>query len=98
MVEFAATIKKFDKQGDKTGWTYIDIPVQIAHQLNRASKKSFRVKGFLDEYYFSGISLLPFGEGDFIMALNAAIRKAIGKGKGGIVQVKMEIDRNPVLI
>lgn len=96
MVVFVATIKKFDKQGEKTGWSYIDIPAAIAIQLNSGNKKSFRVKGFLDEYSFSGISLLPLGGGDFIMALNATIRKGIGKGKGAIVQVKMEADPKPI--
>jgi hypothetical protein len=33
MVEFTTTIKKFDKQGDKTGWTYIEIPATIALKL-----------------------------------------------------------------
>ncbi len=97
MIEFAAEVKKFDKQAGKTGWTYIDIPAAIALQLNPENKKAFRVKGFLDEYYFSGISLLPFGNGDFIMALNATIRKCIGKSKGAILQVKLEADRSPVL-
>ena len=97
MLEFTVTIKRFDKQGEKTGWTYIEIPAAIAQQLNPENKKSFRVKGFLDEYSFSGISLLPLGGGDFIMALNAIIRKSIGKGKGAILQVKMEADRSPVL-
>ncbi len=98
MIEFIVTIKKFDKQGDKTGWTYIEIPAVIAKQLNPQNKKSFRVKGFLDQYLFSGISLLPLGEGDFIMALNATIRRGIGKGKDAILQVKMEADRSPVLL
>ena len=98
MVEFTTTIKKFDKQGDKTGWNYIEIPAAIASKLNPENKKAFRVKGFLDECYFSGVSLLPFGGGDFIMALNAAIRKSIGKGKGGILQVRIEPDQSPVLL
>lgn len=98
MVEFTTTIKKFDKQGEKTGWTYIEIPADIAVQLNPENKKSFRVKGFLDNYSFSRISLLPLGGGDFLMALNASIRKCIGKGKGAILQVKIEPDRSPVLL
>ena len=97
MVEFTVTIKRFDKQGEKTGWTYIEIPAAIAQQLNPENKKSFRVKGFLDNYSFSGVSLLPLGGGDFIMALNATIRKCISKGKGAILQVKMEADKSPVL-
>ncbi len=96
MVEFTATIKKFDKQGEKTGWTYIEISAAIALKLNLENKKAFRVKGFVDEDAFSGISLLPFGGGDFIMALNAAIRKSIGKG--AILKVGLEPDQRPVLL
>jgi hypothetical protein len=98
MVEFSATILKFDKQGEKTGWTYIQIPAEIALQLNPENKKAFRVKGSLDNYSFSGVSLLPFGNGDFLLALNATIRKGIGKGKGAVLKVKMEPDRSPVLL
>jgi uncharacterized protein YdeI (YjbR/CyaY-like superfamily) len=32
------------------------------------------------------------------MALNAAIRKSIGKGKGAILQVRIEPDQSPVLL
>ncbi len=46
MLKFTTTIKKFDKQGEKTGWTYIEIPAAIAQQLNPENRKSFRVKGF----------------------------------------------------
>lgn len=98
MITFTATIKKFDEQGEKTGWTYIEIPADIALQLNPDNKKAFRVKGFLDEHSFSGISLLPFGGGSFIMALNAEIRKCICKSKGAVLRVKMETDQSPVLL
>jgi hypothetical protein len=98
MIEFTAVVKKFDAQGEKTGWTYIERPQHIAHQLNPDNKKAFRVKGFLDDYYYAGISLLPLGEGAFIMALNAVIRKAIGKEKGATVKVRMEVDSKPVEI
>ena len=79
MIRFAAVIKKFNSQGEKTGWTYIKIPAAIAEELKPGNKKSFRVKGSLDEYLFEGIALLPMGNGGFIMALNAAIRKQIKK-------------------
>ena len=95
MIKFSATIKKFGQQGEKTGWTYIEIPAKLARQLSD-SKKGFRVKGKLDDYEFSMIALLPMGGGDFIMALNAAMRKAIKKQKGAIVQVKMEVDLNEI--
>ena len=97
-VEYTALIKKFNQQGEKTGWTYIDIPEAIATQLLPGSKKSFRVKGWLDQYAYEGLSLVPMGGGDFILALNATIRKSIGKTKGAMVKVRMEIDTKPVII
>lgn len=96
MVQFNATIKKFDKQGEKTGWTYIEIPASIAKKLNPDNRKGFRVKGKLDDYEYAMIALLPMGGGDFIMALNAAMRKAIKKQKGATVKVKMEVDTNEI--
>lgn len=98
MVEFKATIKRFAEQGEKTGWTYIDVPEAIATQLVPGNKKAFRVKGYLDAYAFEGISLVPMGGGDFILALNATVRKRLGKSKGAILNVKMEVDTKPVLI
>lgn len=96
MVRFTAAIKKFDSQGEKTGWTYIEVPAAVAKKMNSNNKKGFRVKGKLDNYQFSMIALLPMGGGDFIMALNAAMRKAIKKQKGATVQVAMEVDTNEI--
>ena len=94
MIHFTATIKKFGKQGEKTGWTYIEITDLLAEKLNPGNKKSFRVKGKLDELNYSMIALLPMGGGNFIMPLNAAIRKQIKKQKGATLKVIMEIDTN----
>lgn len=92
MITFTTTILKFASQGEKTGWTYITIPAAIAQQLKPGNKKSFRVKGKLDNYAFNLIALLPMGEGDFIMALNNTIRKAIRKQKGDSLKVQLEVD------
>lgn len=92
MVQFIATIQKFDKQGEKTGWTYIEVPAAIAAKLNPGTKKGFRVKGKLDDLEFSMVALLPMGGGDFILALNAAMRKALRKNKGAALRVQMELD------
>lgn len=75
MIEFKVVIEKFSKQGEKTGWTYIEISSEIAQKLKPGNKKTFRVKGFLDNFYFEGIALLPMGGGNFIMPLNASHRK-----------------------
>lgn len=92
MVEFNTIILKFAEQGDKTGWTYIDIPADIAQQLKPGNKKSFRVKGYLDFHKFSGAALLPMGEGNFILALNAELRKGIRKSEGAMLKVQLEVD------
>lgn len=94
-IKFTAPILKFDKQGEKTGWTYIEIPAEKAQKLKPDYKKSFRVKGKLDNFSIKSVALLPMGEGDFIMPLNAAIRKGIGKKKGATVVVQLAADESP---
>lgn len=96
MVQWSATIKKFDKQGEKTGWTYIEVPAAIANQLEPGNKKGFRVKGRLDNFQFELLALIPMGNGDFILALNSEIRKAIKKQKGATIQVAMKLDQNEI--
>lgn len=93
MIQFATIIKKFAKQGEKTGWTYIEIPEAIAQQIKPNNKKSFRVKGKLDSFSIKGIALLPMGEGSFIMALNAEMRKGIKKKQGDEIKVQLEEDK-----
>lgn len=92
MLEYSTIILKFGEQGEKTGWTYIEVPADIAQRLKPGNKKSFRVKGFLDLLKVEGLALLPMGEGNFIIALNADIRKAIRKSDGAMLQVKLEVD------
>lgn len=94
MVEFTTIILQFASQGEKTGWTYIELSADLAGQLKPGNKKSFRVKGMLDGYPIRGIALLPMGEGNFIMALNADMRKAIKKKKGALLNVRLEEDKD----
>jgi Domain of unknown function (DUF1905)/Bacteriocin-protection, YdeI or OmpD-Associated len=98
MIQFTTTILQFDEQGEKTGWTYIRVPADIAQKLKPGNKKSFRVKGKLDNYTISKVALLPMGDGSFIMALNAAIRKGIRKGKGAMLNVRLETDKAALII
>ena len=96
MIRFTTTLLKFDKQGEKTGWTYIEIDAELAEKLKPGNKKSFRVKGKLDKFSISSVALMPVGEGDFIMAVNADMRKGIGKSKGAEVNVQLEVDDAPI--
>jgi hypothetical protein len=91
MVTFKKTIEKFEKKGEKTGWTYITIDASYAKKLSDA-KIGFRIKGKLDDWSFSGASVLPMGDGNFILPLNAGVRKAIGKSKGDTLKVQIELD------
>lgn len=92
MIQFMATIQKFDKKGEKTGWTYIEISASQAQKLKPETKVSFRVKGTLDSYKLKQAALIPMGEGDFILPINASIRKAIGKKPGDKLKVSIEED------
>ena len=98
MVSYTTTILKFDEQGEKTGWTYIEVPTEYAEKLKPGNKKSFRVRGKLDEHLIKGVALMPMGEGNFIMAINATMRKGIGKRKGAKLSVKLEVDDSPITL
>jgi hypothetical protein len=92
MIQFTTVLKQFGEQGEKTGWTYIEIPIDIAQKLKPNNKKSFRVKGKLDDLAIKSVALMPMGGGKFIMAVNAAMRKGIGKRKGAMLKVQLEAD------
>jgi len=92
MIEFNTIILQFAEQGEKTGWSYIEIPADLAQQLKPGNKKSFRIRGMLDGFAVKGMALMPMGEGDFIMALKADVRKAIHKNAGAMLQVSIEED------
>ena len=98
MISYSTVILKFGRKGEKTGWTYIEVGGDIAERLKPDNKKSFRVKGSLDKWKFSGIALIPMGDGNFIMALNKTVRNAIGKKAGAMVKVTIEADeKEPVV-
>lgn len=98
MIRFTAPVLKFAKKGEKTGWTYIEIPETIAHQLKPGNKKSFRVKGKLDNFFINQAALLPMGDGSFILPLNGAMRKLLCKRQGATVAVALAADDSPVLL
>lgn len=93
MVNYTTTILKFDKQGEKTGWTYIEVPEKIAEQLKPGCKKSYRVKGKLDDYKIEQVALIPMGNGGFIIPFNATMRKGTGKRKAAILNVQLQEDK-----
>ncbi|WP_132054294.1 YdeI/OmpD-associated family protein [Pseudocnuella soli] len=92
MIHFTTLLKKFEQMGEKSGWTYFEVPAAIAEQLNPGVKKAYRVRGKMDRHPFAGVALVPMGGGDFIFAVNATMRKAIKKLQGETVKLIMELD------
>ena len=74
----------------KGGWTYISLP-----DIPRDKDAPFglvKVRGTIDGYEIKNHSLMPFGNGNLLLALKAAIRKAIGKEEGDYVQLTLYKD------
>jgi hypothetical protein len=98
LIRFSAVIKRFASQGEKTGWTYVNIPAEIAAQLKPGEKKTFRVKGNLDGHSIEMLSVLPMGQGDFILTLNKNLRKQIGKPVGATLLLQLAEDKRDLPI
>ncbi|MCS3801519.1 DUF1905 domain-containing protein [Niastella sp. OAS944] len=97
-VSFTTTLLQFAQQGEKTGWTYIEIPADIAQKIKPNNKKSFRVKGKLDSFSIKSVAVMPMGGGSFILAVNAEMRKGIGKRKGAMVKIQLQEDKATIPI
>lgn len=93
MVTFTCLLEKFKDKGEKSGWTYITIPLAIARKLNPDVKTSYRVKGKIDNYQIKQVALLPMGDGEFIIPVNATMRKNIQKNVGSKVAVSLSLDK-----
>lgn len=98
MISFTATIQKFDKKGEKTGWTFIEISASQANKLKPKTKVSFRVLGTLDSHVLKQAALIPMGDGKFILPINGAIRKATGKRHGDKLKVMLEEDTQKFIL
>lgn len=92
MVYLKAEIEKFDVKGEKTGWSYVFIPQAVAHQIKPSTKKSFRLKGKIDQIEFTGMGILPMGDGDFIMAIKKPLRVQLKKELGDTVELWLAHD------
>lgn len=96
MFSFISEIEKFGSKGEKSGWTYIAIPSAIAHIILANTKKSFRIKGWINQLAISQTAIIPIGNGDFILPINASMRKSLKKNKGDKVNVQVEHDDSEI--
>jgi len=78
------TLGKFPGKG---AWTYAPVGV-----LPNAPKTHFgvlKVSGRIDEIALNGVALMPMGEGRRFLAVNAALRKQLGKQAGDVVKLQL---------
>lgn len=94
MISFKAEIERFETMGEKTGWSYVFLPVNLANEIKPGCKRSFRVKGKIDAVEIAGVATIPMGEGDFIIALKGELRKKLRKEEGASVELYLEEDKN----
>lgn len=93
-VKFSAIAERFSKMGEKTGWHYIEISEKTAGKIKPGCRKSFRVKGFINEFAINRTALLPMGDGNFILPLNHTIRKNTGIVRGDKVLLQLMADES----
>ncbi len=98
MFAIECVLHKFGEQGEKTGWTYIVIPADLAIKLNPENKKSFHSKGKMDAHPFKQVALIPMGEGEYVIPINASMRKALMKKEGDSMILLIEADKSEFVI
>jgi hypothetical protein len=92
MIQFKTILDKFGEKGEKSGWTYFNVPAHIAQELNPGVKVGYRVKGKIDNFPIKMVAMLPMGEGDFIIPFNEKFKKGTAKKEGATIDVTLEID------
>jgi hypothetical protein len=91
---FTGLIHRFSSKGEKTGWTFVEIPDDVISSLKLPDKRGFRIKGFIDGVKIEKLSTYPIGDGKFIIALNGVLKKKLGKKEGAKVSVKFDLDKS----
>jgi len=94
---FKTIIQKFASKGAQSGWTYVDMPMDVVLKLKLENRREFRIKGTMDDVKFERLVCFPAKEGHFIIALNADLRKKLGKKEGAMLSIKFEVDKSGAL-
>ncbi|MBK9285468.1 MAG: DUF1905 domain-containing protein [Sphingobacteriaceae bacterium] len=97
MPQFIATVYKYGKKGDKTGWTFVEMPLDIISQLKLKNRREFKIKGWIDDAQIKRLVCYPVKNGTYIIALNAEVRKKIKKSEGDQVSIKFTLDKSAAL-
>ncbi len=97
-IRINTVLQKYENNGEKTGWTYILLPAELARKIYDQDKKSFRIKGQIDDFTFHGQATLPIGDGDYILPVKAPWLKKLRKKAGDAVLLIMELDLQPYVL
>ena len=92
MVNLKVEIERYETNGEKTGWSYVHIPQEIADQIKPNERRGFRIKGLIDELAVNGLSATPIKDDGFIIPLNKNLRKLLKKEAGAIVELRLAFD------
>lgn len=85
-------LQKEDCKGACTWVEFLEIPTP------KTPFGMLKVKGRIDDYEFSGVNLLPVGNGHQFMRIKTEIKKKIGKDAPATVHVTLYEDNAPISI
>lgn len=92
MIYLKAEIERFETNGEKTGWSYVFIPQEIADEIKPSCRIGFRVRGLIDGVMVNGMSVMPVKDSGFILPLNKPLRKSLRKEAGAVIELRLEFD------
>jgi hypothetical protein len=88
---------KFKSKLEKIGsWTVVVVPIDAKKTFG--SGGYIRIKGRVDSRPFTGLTLMPMGNGNHYLPVNADFRKSIKKDAGDSVVIEFEKDNEKPVI
>lgn len=92
MINFNVEIERFESNGEKTGWSYVFIPQEVAEQIKPNNRREIRVRGTIDHIAVNGLCLMPVKNDGFILPLKKSLRKELHKECGASIVLNLEHD------